>query len=309
MITLRVFVGAFLTSLSTQTALGEITIGTHTEADFGNYWYTDGAEISRFKLTQARYGELHKGDAILVFVTEKLRSDIQIKADHPKDGDLPVLKLNAQRKFYTGIYPYSVMTSVFTPVDNAACVNAVKITTTVQEWCGHVYTHMNLHDEEYAVDSYSYFEKEGDRSFSVPKTYSEDGLFNLVRLAPDKLPSGSFEMILGTLYSRLMHRPLEAYAAKGTLAKEKGRSLEGNPLLSYTIGIPSEKRTLVIVFERDYPHRIERWEDTYPSLPFAGNKMLTTKAVRTHTIKSRYWNHHPNKDRALLSDLGLVPRQ
>lgn len=308
MIRLRQFITVLAATLITLPVWGAVELGTHTDSDFGNYWYTDGAEISRFALTQARYGELHKGDATMVFVTEKLRSDIQIKADDPADGDLPVLKLNIQRKFYTGIYPYAVMTSVFSPVDIAICAEPAKITTSAQEWCGHVYTHMNLRGDAYKVAAYSYFEKEGDRTFSVAKSYSEDGLFNLIRLAPEKLPLGEFNIIPGTLYSRMMHRPLAVYAATASLAEEEGQSLEGHALVSYTLRIPSEKRTLVIVFERDYPHRIERWEDTYPSLAFAGSKMLTTTAVRTHTIKSRYWNHNRNRDLHLLNELGLTSR-
>ena len=301
--------GIWLTILSTLAVSGSGELGTHTDADFRAYWYTDGAEISRYDLTQARYGELHKGDAVLIFVTEKLRSDIQVKADDPEQGDLPVLKLNAQRRFYTGIYPYSVMTSVFSPVEKAICIEPVKVTTSGQEWCGQIYMQMNLRDEFYSVVSHSYFEKEGDRAFSVAKTYSEDGLFNLVRMAPEKLPTGPFTMIAGTLYSRLMHRPLKGFAATGTLAMEDGKSLEGNPLASYTVRMPSEKRTLRIILERDFPHRIERWMDAYPSLAFAGGNVLTTKAVRTHTIKSMYWNHHFNADRSLLNDLGLDPGQ
>ena len=293
--------------LVTLSARAEAQPRTHTDADFHGYWYTQGAEISRYELTQARYGELHKGHAILLYVTEKLRSDTQVKADDPSEADLPVLKLNAQRKFYTGIYPYSVMTSVFSPVAAEACAEPVKITTSAQEWCGQVYLQMNLRDDTYAVTAHSYFEQEGDQSFTVPRTYSEDGLFNLVRIAPDQLPTGTFDLIPDTLHSRLMHQPLKANVATGSLGEEQGLSLEGNPLASYTLQIPHQQRTLKIVFARDFPHRIERWEDTYPSLPFAGDKLLTTTAVRTHTIMNEYWNHNANGDRALLDQLGLTP--
>ena len=285
-------------------AAADVHFGVRSDEDVNKYWYTDGAEISRYELTQARYGELHKGDAILLFVTETFRSDLQVKADDPSAANLPVLKLNAQRKFYTGVYPYSVMTSVFSSVADGEQTFPVKVTMSAQEWCGHVYVQMNLRGERYEVKSFSYFASEGDHKTSMMRDYSEDGLFNLVRLAPEKLPIGEFNLIPGTLYTRMMHIPLKASPAVGKLSGVDGENAE--KWISYTVEVPSHQRTLTLTFERDFPHRIERWKDTYPSLPFAGSKMLTTEAVRTHTVKSRYWERNRNKDRVLLEELGLT---
>jgi hypothetical protein len=67
--------------------------GTHTRDQFQDYWYNHGAEVSRFSLQQMRYGEIHEGDAVLVFVTEKMNPETQIKADHPESQDIAILKL------------------------------------------------------------------------------------------------------------------------------------------------------------------------------------------------------------------------
>jgi hypothetical protein len=45
---------------------------TYTPARFRDYWYNHGAELSHFTLEQIRYGEIHEGDAVLVFVTEDI---------------------------------------------------------------------------------------------------------------------------------------------------------------------------------------------------------------------------------------------
>lgn len=37
---------------------------------FKDYWYAGKAEITSYKLEQARYGELRDGKAVLVYVTE-----------------------------------------------------------------------------------------------------------------------------------------------------------------------------------------------------------------------------------------------
>ena len=84
---------------------------------FGDYWYQGKAEITSYEMEQARYGEIRKGHAVLIFVTEDFSKSKQVKLDNPqKDPEdaVKILKLNFVRKFITGIYPYSIMTSVFT---------------------------------------------------------------------------------------------------------------------------------------------------------------------------------------------------
>ncbi|HEY6064603.1 MAG TPA: hypothetical protein VIY96_00515, partial [Thermoanaerobaculia bacterium] len=94
---------------------------------FGRYWYQGKAELTRYKLDQARYGEMHPGEAVLIFVTEPFLPDRQVKLERgdPSRG-VTVLKLNFVRKFFTGMYPYSLMTSTFTPVEPAGA-RALKV--------------------------------------------------------------------------------------------------------------------------------------------------------------------------------------
>ena len=54
---------------------------------------------------------------------------------------------------------------------------------------------------------------------------------------------------------------------------------------------------------------IQKWEETYRGLTDQKAKVLTTKAVRTHTIMNPYWRHHSNKDRGRLEALGLSARE
>ncbi len=280
--------------------------GSHTSDQFQNYWYSNGAEISRFALQQARYDELHDGDAVLIFVTERMNPKLQVKSDHPDPDDIPVLKLNSVRKFFTGIYPYSTLTSTFSPVDAQTYPLPLKISSTIQEWCGNVYLQMNLREEHWQVQSHSYFEREADQTFSLADLMPEDALWTTIRIAPASLPEGDFALIPGALHTRFLHRPLRAIRAVGKLSAAEGKSLEGNALVCYTVRYPEDDRTLKIFFERDFPYRIQRWEDTQRGL---NNASLTTTAVRTHTILNAYWNHHSNRDRKLLPQLGLKDRQ
>ena len=87
------------------------------------------------------------------------------------------------------------------------------------------------------------------------------------------------------------------------------KSLEGNRLVRYEVTFPEEKRTLRIFLEQDFPYRIQQWEETYPGLRGGAAPALTTRAVRTHTIMTPYWQQNANQDRGLLKKLGLPSRE
>ena len=94
----------------------ETTKNRNISQEFKDYWYAGKAEISSYKLEQARYGELRDGTAALIFVTEDFLPEVQVKADRQNESNIPVMKVNATKNFNTGIYPYSVMSSTFYPV-------------------------------------------------------------------------------------------------------------------------------------------------------------------------------------------------
>ncbi len=265
------------------------------------YWSQGKAEISRYALTQSRYGELHKGDAVLIFVTEPFSKSKQVKLDdwqNAGDDLVQVLKLNFTKKFLTGIYPYSLMFSSFTPVDGSP---TLKTTITGQEWCGHVFGQLNRRANHFEMVNYSYFESEGDTRGELPLNLLEDEIWAKLRLTPDQLPVGELEIIPGSFISRLLHVPLKAEKARASwmeLDSKRGPNIRGYRL-EYLSGY---QRTLTIWFERDLPHGLVSWDDTYSEF---GKPPLTTHAERTSTLMSDYWAHHLNADRPLRQKLDL----
>lgn len=254
-----------------------------TSQEFNDYWYAGEAEISSYKLEQARYGEIRNGHAVLVYVTEPFLNDKQVKADYNNDTNIPVLKLNSTKKFNTGIYPYSIMQSTFYPVSNNR--HALKVSGSVQEWCGHVYTQINNRDQ-FDVTSHSYFESEADQDFSIEKTHLENEIWTQLRINPKSLPVGTFKIIPSIEYVRLKHKKLKAYNASAELKND-----------NYTISYPELNRTLSINFTKTFPYTIESWEETING--------LTTKATKLKTIKSSYWSKNSNKDETLRKTLQL----
>ena len=275
---------------------------------FADYWFAGKAELNSYRLEQAQYGALNPGTAVLIFVTEDFRTDTQVKSETEasRAQSVPVLKTNMVRKFNTGIYDYSMFTSVFTPIDNGSgqpskFANTLKVSTSVQEWCGHSYVQLNLKSGGYEVSSRSYFEKEATEAYRVDQVLLEDELWNQVRLAPDKLPTGELTLIPSSVSGRLRHRKLDPLAATAQREPYTGTTFKGAGLQTYTVTYTADATKFMIVYEGKFPYMIVGWEDTYKQK----DKLLTSRAVLQKTMMSDYWNHNAPMDSTLRKELGL----
>lgn len=266
---------------------------------FGAYWYQGLAEITSYDLEQARYGEVHPGEAVLIYVTEPFLEAEQVKADDPEaEGAVTVLKLNATRTFTTGIYPYSMMTSVFAPVAGGG---ALKVTTSAQEWCGHTFTQLNRTTDGYRMRLFSYFEQEADQDRALPAVRLEDDLWTQLRLDPDALPSGEVTLVPGTFFQRFSHRPLSPERANATLTDSSG-------LRTYTLTYPDLGRTLAVTFTAAFPHTVEGWTETRRSGFGEAAQTLTTRATRKGRERLAYWTLNARADTPYRDSLGLESR-
>jgi len=268
---------------------------------FNEYWYQGKAEITSYDLQQARYGENREGSAVLVFVSEDFSKKNHVKLDNPGRSPkdiIPVLKLNMTRKFNTGIYPYSMMLSSFTPVDLTKNPNTLKVTNSSQEWCGHTFMQLNLGRYSYESQLFSYFESEGDKTTRLEKTLLEDELWSKIRIDPNSLPQGNIDIIPSTTYARLKHIDIKNEKATASI-KEKGKEMHFH-LFYKTID-----RKLSIIFEKAFPHRIISWEETYKSGFGSSPKTMTTKGTRKKSILLDYWSKNRNEDVVYRRELGL----
>ncbi len=259
--------------------------------EFKDYWYSGTAEITSYKLEQARYGEIRNGTAVMVFVTEDFLPEVQVKADNYSKSNIPVLKLNATKNFNTGIYPYAIMQSTFYPVSNNR--HAIKVSSSMQEWCGHVYTQIN-NRKDFEIISHSYFQGEADQNFNIEKTWLENELWTKLRIDPQSLPTGEVNAVPSLEYTRLRHKTIKAYAAFASLEDH-----------SYTITYPELNRTLKINFNSEFPYEINSWEETSTSGFGSSAKTLTTIATKLESIKSAYWGKNSNADETLRATLKL----
>jgi hypothetical protein len=273
---------------------------------FSGLWYDGNAEISTYRLTETRYGEERTGVRVMVFVTEPMRLSTHIKPDSKlaDNEQIPVIKLNDLRKFNTGIYDYSVMTSVFASVEKRTGIpsgSTMKVAFSAQEWCGVVYERLRRLDSAYSGSLYSYFESEGETDYRIPhdgNVETEDNLWLLVRELRGPIMKTGQRKSLRVIPSTWLRRKEHAPATVVTAVLQKGAPTPRQTALGTITAVPFNweiegKKTEVWV-EEQYPHRILSWIERDGSR----GEILATK-------RSPYWKQNDNASLSLRSELGL----
>ncbi|MCH2224988.1 MAG: septum formation inhibitor Maf [Crocinitomicaceae bacterium] len=282
-----------ITNSSTD-SLNNIT-GISSKED-ANYWYNNKAEITSYKLTQARYGELHEGTAVFVFVTEPFSPSSNTKADIKHVDNVSVLKLNQTRKFTTGVYPYSIMTSTFFPFKKGD--HSLKTSSSCQEWCGHTYMELRNEKKMFEVKLNSYFEGESYSNTKMDKALLEDDIWSMIKIRNQNLPTGNLMMYPSMSYSRLAHIDYKPYNCELTILPRFNYN-------TYQIHYPELERTVTINYLAGGTFEIQSWTETYLDGFGSDRKILTTKAEKMKTINSAYWQKNHLSDSTLRKKLNL----
>tara|TARA_R110001632_G_scaffold102272_4_gene210368 strand:- start:2653 stop:3552 length:900 start_codon:yes stop_codon:yes gene_type:complete len=283
---------------------GEI-LAQKNDVASNSYWTQGKAEVNVYEVSQNRYKENHPGQLVSVFVTEDFLTDKQVKNEtYTSKSSTWILKNIQLKKFTTGVYDYSLFSSVFTPIDRGQFPKSLKVSASSQEWCGTIYTQFNLiFNTDYKVEHRSYFEKEGDKTTRIKRSFLEDEVFTVLRMNPTLLPKGNVQFIPPANYIQMKHLPLQSFKAKTTLNSYDKEDLPGGDLMEYKIEYVQLKRTMRIVFENKAPYKIIGWFETFPSA-FDG-KLRTTRAVLKQQKMLPYWSQNSLKDATLRKELGL----
>jgi hypothetical protein len=251
-------------------------------ADFNSYWYAGKAELSTYHLEQDRYGEIRPAEQVNIFVTEDLSASKQVKLDNPQEAGadkVPVLKLNSVRRFETGIYDYSLMSSVFTPIEPEAAT--LKLNATIQDWCGHTFTQINRLDKAWRWRQFSYFESEADTELLLEDCMLEDELFSRLRLQPEAWNNRQVRMLPGLFYLRMKHLPSESKNATVISQVQNGKRVT-------TVQYAELPRTIRITQESAFPYRILDWEEKE-------NDKTLVKAHLVNVVTTDYWAKNGNQ--------------
>jgi hypothetical protein len=282
------------------------------DAAFWETWGDGMAEVNTYQLLMPRYGEPREGESILIFVSETFSERQRVKADpgrNPKTDEFPVMKLNWQKNFQTGIYDYSEMTSSFLglgPMAGRPAGMMAKATFSRQEWCGQMFAQALFDSSKVRVSGTSYFDGDADltQTLAMPaEAISEDGLAFWARsMAPPFLKPGESKDVsfLTSLRSaRDAHQPM-AWSRINLTRNSTLQKLE-SPAGEFEVETFSAQlgngKGYVFFVEKEAPYRIIRWQFT------SGE---AAELVASERVK--YWElNRPGGEEALRS-LGLEPR-
>lgn len=269
--------------------------------NFNGYWFGGKAEVTSYELSQARYGEMRQGKAVMIFVSEPFSLEKHVKLDAPEQAGkdkADVLKFNFTKSFNTGIYPYNIMTSAFTPIDFKKHGRSLKVTNSVTEWCGQAFSQLDFRAGILDLKQYSYFESEGDQRTQSQNAWLEDEIWNLIRINPELLPTGETEIIPSLSWCRLLHQEVKPRKA---LVSKQNLGTTTKLIIEY----PGMARSLRIVYNSVFPFEIDSWEEEYLDGWGKNAKPLITKGTKIQRMNIDYWNLNDNASEELRQVLKL----
>jgi hypothetical protein len=266
-------------------------------ADFARQWFDGNAELSSYKTITPRYGALREAELVLIYVTEPLDRRTWIKDDDAREPErVTVLKLNESLKFVTGLYPYSVLTSVFAPVDDwgSERFSPVKATLTCQEWCGHVFEGFWPGRDRFQHRVISYFASEGEKTESVSTPEGalyEDGLLIQFReLDGPFAQGGDWKGALVPALWRVRRAHVPPKAVEATIKRS-----EQDGTTRFVLDAGDYRRTIDV--EKAPPHHVVGWTTS------DGESARLVKSARL-----AYWKMNGPGNEAKREEIGLPHR-
>ena len=137
---------------------------------------------------------------------------------------------------------------------------------------------------------------------SIDKVMLEDEIWTRIRIRPSSLPVGSIRLVPGTQFLRFNHRNVAAEDAMATLDTINNPELSPYPLSRYRVEYLDFTRVIEITYQAEFPYTILAWEEQTQD---GQGQVLTTRARKTHSINTPYWQQNSRADTVLRSELGL----
>ena len=224
---------------------------------FDTYWKQGKTEVFIFDFDQSVDTIHYKGTITFIFEINNISKKRGLKLDEPKKhpGDaIEVMQCNQLMQLSNGTSPSSMMTSVFTPLNYQEHPHSIKWVSSYQDWNDQTFLQANWRSYRYETRYYSSSADEGDLETKLVNAWLEDEIWNKIRVSPDKLPLGQFDMVPAAFYIRSSNIALKEYDATGTITEVQGQ-------YQYSIAYPELNRKVEIYFEKDLPHKILGWKE------------------------------------------------
>lgn len=278
-------------------------------AGFWAIWGDGKAELAAYDLAMPRYGEMKRGTAVSIMVSEPFSASARVKADpgkHPDKDVFPVMKLNLVKDFQTGLYDYNDMLSSFLAlkaVNGRAPGTLTKAVYSRQEWCGSTFNLALFDAFKIRATLHSYFDGEGDQQKEIRndlRGIPDDQLIFWARGMAEPWTKPGDIVALPYLTS--------AEHSKETLVWKQAQFKRSKVLRKIPVGqeqIEAEVFTVQVIdgvkkeftVEKFGARRLLRWEFSN------GERGTLIKSARL-----KYWDLKTKGGEEALKQLGLIPR-
>ncbi|MBA2479797.1 MAG: hypothetical protein H0V44_03970 [Planctomycetes bacterium] len=267
-------------------------------------WDDGLAEVSRFDLTQFRYGALHEGgSATLVVVREFVDPMRVVKAAAGTSDTIPVLKAHLVKSFQTGVYRYEQASTVLVRRSDGI---PLRLFIAGHEWCGAAAKSWTNRGPGSLMRVMSYFDGHGDveQPLELPADAAlSDALWLWLRCAdPDRLSATPLRLIPTQLEARTLSTapiPVTISVVTNESVTVPAGSFQADrvTITAAASADASEPRTDTVLWpldaplwweftiERPFPRRLLRYRD-------GSGTTLQLRSVS----RSDYWKHHFPRD-------------
>jgi len=147
-----------------------------------DYWNDGLAEMCYYDATDEIYGKPRNYTRTMLMNREWMDSDTMVKfigADTSKA--VPVFKITIAEEIPTENYNYRYLVSQYL---RRSDLRFEKLAVSSQEWCGTTFKQLKRSKDAITLKGFSYFEGEGDQTFTLPAgahVYPREALFALAR--------------------------------------------------------------------------------------------------------------------------------
>jgi hypothetical protein len=225
-----------------------VQVNQETNGIFQKYWKIQNIEQAKFILLE---DSTVIGEATLSFSLKDFGKD-------QPNGIIKSLSTNFTQKINQENYNYSEITTTITPLNAPVYPHAMAITSSTQSNDITDFSSFQPQPKSYLFISRNSQNPEKEIREISEKIHLEDEIWAKIRMNPDGLPQGEFEMIPSLGYWNKTHESPNAQEVKAEL-----KSVEGNPKLkNYTLDYPELKRKLEITFDANFPFQIIEFQET-----------------------------------------------
>lgn len=253
-------------------AAGTATPPVAATTDFAamDYWNDGLAEMCYYDATDRIYGKPREYTRVMLMNREWIDPDTMVKfVGEDRSKAVSVFKITIAEEIPTENYNYRYLVSQYL---RRSDLRFEKLAVSSQEWCGTTFKQLKRGADAVTLTGFSYFEGEGDQTFTLPadaNVYPRESLFALARHTA--LSGESRELqVLNPLRSTHLQEPTTRRLTLVPKAKTQRVTV---PAGTYTARIVHLKDGEAIIAEyvmdASAPHLLLSFEDRETDQSFA----------------------------------------